>query len=186
MLLLFNKRHKLCIRLFALFITIYWHLCSHWFLTTWSRILISAFFSLDARFYIQVVRTWAKSFYGVPLPFSSLPRHILFCERFAYLKEGDSGKPLILKRIDPTGIRTCNLLICSQAPNPLGHRAISFLISIFYWLHLFVDSWRHFLTSVRPVPGPPLRLDGQLSIKNGSRFCYHLSIIVAMEMSHVF
>ena len=123
---------------------------------------------------------------GVPHPFSSLPRHISSRERCAYLKEGDSGKPLILKRIDPTGIRTCNLLICSQAPNPLGHRAISFFISIFYWLHLFVDSWRHFLTSVRPVPGPPLRLDGQLSIKNGSRFCYHLSIIVAMEMSHVF
>ena len=53
----------------------------------------------------------------------------------------------------------------------IGHSAISFSLSIFYWLHLFVDSWRHFLISMRPVPGPLLRLDRQLSIKNGSRFC---------------
>ena len=70
MLLLFNKRHQLCIRLFVLFITISWHRYipyspSSWlFLTTCSvGYPLSSVFSLDTRFYIQVFQTWAKSFY---------------------------------------------------------------------------------------------------------------------------
>ena len=64
-----RKRHKLCIRLFDWFISILTSPCSHWFFTTWRRIPLSPFFSLDAPCSIQVVQTWAKSFYRVPLPF---------------------------------------------------------------------------------------------------------------------
>ena len=69
MLLLFNKRHTLCIGLFVLFITISWHRytpyppSSQWFLTMWYCIPPIPHLLIGYTFYIQVFQTWAKSFY---------------------------------------------------------------------------------------------------------------------------